>query len=113
MLVLTRRKKDQAIIIDETISVEVVKIRPDTGRLGIVAPRDIPVHRQEVYAAIQAGQPSHAALAGPLGLPAPAPVPERLRSAVQALQTRRGKRSRGTQADSTSACFTYADTRAR
>lgn len=48
MLVLSR-KSNESIIINNNITVTVVEIRGDKVRLGIVAPKDIPVHRQEVY----------------------------------------------------------------
>src|ERR1700676_87456 len=51
MLVLSR-KKNESIVINNDIIVTVVEIRDDKVRLGIVAPRDVPVHRQEVYDAI-------------------------------------------------------------
>jgi carbon storage regulator len=51
MLVLSR-KKNESIVIADTITVTVVEIRGDKVRLGIVAPRDVPVHRQEVFDAI-------------------------------------------------------------
>lgn len=51
MLVLSR-KKNEAIVIDDNISVIVVEIRGDKVRLGIEAPKEIPVHRREVYEAI-------------------------------------------------------------
>lgn len=51
MLVLSR-KKDEAIIINNDITVRVVEIRGDKVRLGIVAPKEVPVHRQEVHEAI-------------------------------------------------------------
>jgi carbon storage regulator len=52
MLVLSRHR-DQSIIIGEQIVVTVVDIRGDKVRLGIDAPSEIPVHRREVYEAIQ------------------------------------------------------------
>jgi carbon storage regulator len=51
MLVLSR-KKNESIIINNDIIVTVVEVRGDKVRLGIVAPKDVPVHRQEVYEAI-------------------------------------------------------------
>ena len=51
MLVLSR-KKNESIVINNDIIVTVVEIRGDKVRLGIVAPKDVPVHRQEVYEAI-------------------------------------------------------------
>jgi len=52
MLVLSR-KKDESIIINDHIRVTVVEIRGDKVRLGIEAPKDVTVHRREVYEAIQ------------------------------------------------------------
>jgi carbon storage regulator len=52
MLVLSRHR-DESIIIGDNIVITVVDIRGDKVRLGIQAPTDIPVHRQEVYEAIQ------------------------------------------------------------
>src|SRR5262245_31093810 len=51
MLVLSR-KKNESVVINNNISVTVVEIRGDKVRLGIVAPKECPVHRQEVYDAI-------------------------------------------------------------
>jgi carbon storage regulator len=51
MLVLSR-KKNESIVIKNDITITVVEIRGDKVRLGIVAPKDVPVHRQEVYEAI-------------------------------------------------------------
>lgn len=52
MLVLSRQR-DESIIIGDNIVVTIVDIRGDKVRLGISAPTEIPVHRQEVYEAIQ------------------------------------------------------------
>jgi len=51
MLVLSR-KKNESIVINNDITVTVVEIRGDKVRLGIVAPKEVPVHRQEVWDAI-------------------------------------------------------------
>lgn len=48
MLVLSR-KSNETIVINNNIKVTVVEIRGDKVRLGIVAPKEIPVHRQEVF----------------------------------------------------------------
>jgi carbon storage regulator len=64
MLVLSR-KKNESIVINNDIIVTVVEIRGDKVRLGIVAPKEVPVHRQEVYEAIHGKEPVD---------PAPAPV---------------------------------------
>lgn len=55
MLVLSR-KKDEKIIIGDKIAIMVVDIQGDKVRLGIEAPRDVTVHREEVYQAIQKKQ---------------------------------------------------------
>ncbi len=52
MLVLSRQR-DESIIIGENIVVTIVDIRGDKVRLGIEAPTEIPVHRREVFEAIQ------------------------------------------------------------
>lgn len=52
MLVLSRQK-DESIIIGDDIEITIVDVRGDKVRLGINAPRDISVHRKEVYDAIQ------------------------------------------------------------
>ena len=52
MLILSR-KKDESIIIDDTIEVSIVDIRGDQVKLGIKAPSSIKVYRQEVFDAIQ------------------------------------------------------------
>lgn len=52
MLVLSR-KKDEKIVIGDSITLMVIEIRGDKVRLGIEAPRDVTVHREEVYEAIK------------------------------------------------------------
>jgi len=52
MLVLSRYR-DESIMIGDNIVITIVDIRGDKVRLGIAAPQDIPVHRQEVYEAIK------------------------------------------------------------
>jgi carbon storage regulator len=52
MLVLSRQR-DESIIIGDNIVITIVDIQGDKVRLGINAPTEIPVHRQEVYEAIQ------------------------------------------------------------
>lgn len=52
MLVLSR-KKNESIVINNDITVVVVEIRGDKVRLGVEAPKEVPVHRREVYEAIK------------------------------------------------------------
>jgi carbon storage regulator len=54
MLVLSR-KKNESIVINNDITVTVVEIKGDKVRLGVIAPKEVPVHRQEVYDAIHGG----------------------------------------------------------
>ena len=53
MLVLSR-KKNESVVINDNITIVIVEIRGDKVRLGIEAPKDVPVHRKEIYDAIQA-----------------------------------------------------------
>jgi carbon storage regulator len=53
MLVLTR-KEDESIMIGDDIEVKVLDLKENQVKLGIVAPREVAVHRREVYLAIQA-----------------------------------------------------------
>ena len=66
MLVLSRKKGD-AVIIDGLVSVRVIEIRGEQVRLGIDAPKEIPVHRHEVFERLEAERPNH-----PACLPHPA-----------------------------------------
>ncbi|MEQ2527514.1 carbon storage regulator CsrA [Bacillaceae bacterium CLA-AA-H227] len=52
MLVLTR-KKGESVVIGDQIVVEIVEIDGDQIRLGITAPKNIQIHRAEIYQAIQ------------------------------------------------------------
>ncbi len=56
MLVLSR-KKNESIVINDEIVITVVEVRGDKVRLGIQAPREVPVHRSEVHAAIHGEEP--------------------------------------------------------
>lgn len=49
MLVLTRKKDESIVIGDEEIVITVVDVRGDKVRLGIQAPREVPIHRHEVH----------------------------------------------------------------
>jgi carbon storage regulator len=71
MLVLSR-KKNESIVINNDITIVVVEIRGDKVRLGVEAPKEVPVHRREVYDAIRRndlaeGKSSEADTAGASG----------------------------------------------
>lgn len=52
MLALTR-KKGESIIINNNIEISILEMRGDQVKIGITAPKDIPVYRKEVYLQIQ------------------------------------------------------------
>ncbi len=58
MLVLSR-KQDEKIIIGDSITLMVIAIQGDKVRLGIEAPKDVSIHREEVYQAIQREREIH------------------------------------------------------
>ena len=58
MLVLSR-KKNESIVINNDITIVVVEIRGDKVRLGVEAPKEVPVHRREVYDAIKRNEARH------------------------------------------------------
>ncbi len=66
MLVLSR-KLNESIIINDNIIVTIIEVRGDKVRLGIEAPRDISVHRQEIYEAIMNQANRNAALGSSSG----------------------------------------------
>lgn len=53
MLILSR-KINESIIIDGRITVKILRVEGEIVKIGIVAPSDVPIHRQEVYEEIQA-----------------------------------------------------------
>lgn len=52
MLALTR-KKDEAVIINNDIEITVIEVKGDQVKLGISAPKSVPIYRKEVYVQIQ------------------------------------------------------------
>ncbi len=78
MLVLSRQR-DESIIIGENVIVTIVDIRGDKVRLGISAPTEVPVHRQEVYECIQRENMRQAGI-DPEANPQPSKFPNRRES---------------------------------
>jgi carbon storage regulator len=64
MLVLSR-KKNESIVINNDITIVVVEIRGDKVRLGVEAPKEVPVHRREVYDAIKRNEAAQGGLPTP------------------------------------------------
>jgi len=52
MLVLTR-ERNESIMIGDDVEIMIVSLRNNKVRLGIIAPKEIPVHRREIYDTIQ------------------------------------------------------------
>lgn len=52
MLALSR-KKNEALVINNNVEITVLEIKGEQVKLGISAPRDVPVYRKEVYVQIQ------------------------------------------------------------
>lgn len=64
MLVLSR-KRDERIVIGDNIVITVIEVRGDKVRLGIEAPKEVPVHRQEVMEALKRAAAAPAAESQP------------------------------------------------
>lgn len=97
MLVLSRRSHE-SIRIGDNIVVTVLEVRGDHVRLGIDAPHDVEVHRQEVYEAIQAANVSAAS-----------PAPAAVAAAANTLRQLRGNASPETATAATSDSGTDTD----
>ena len=52
MLALSR-KKNEALVINNNVEITVLEIKGEQVKLGIIAPREVPVYRKEVYVQIQ------------------------------------------------------------
>lgn len=59
MLILTRRVQE-ALMIGDNVTVTVLSVKGNQVRLGIDAPRDVEVHREEIYHRVKAGIPIQA-----------------------------------------------------
>lgn len=74
MLVLSRHR-DESIMIGDNIVITIVDIRGDKVRLGIQAPTNVPVHREEIYEAIKREVAARSAQASPAGDGSSPPTP--------------------------------------
>ena len=68
MLMMTRRA-GQKIIVGDDVTIEVVEVAGITVRIGVNAPRSVPVYREEIWTAVRAE--NEAAAAAPTDLPLP------------------------------------------
>ena len=55
-MLVSSRKKNESIVINDNITIVVVEIHGDKVRLGVEAPKDVPVHRREVFDAIHSNE---------------------------------------------------------
>ena len=60
MLILSRRT-DESIVIGDEVTITILSVKGKQVRIGITAPPDVSVHREEIYQRIQAGDPDTAA----------------------------------------------------
>ena len=67
MLALTR-KKNEAIVINNNIEVTILEVKGDQVKVGISAPKEVPVYRKEVYLQIQEANKESVNLEGIAGL---------------------------------------------
>ena len=74
MLILSR-KLNESVVIDGRITVKIVRLDGDVIKLGITAPADVPVHRQEVYDEIQKSNREALTRGRPAGTALPRIVP--------------------------------------
>ena len=63
MLALSR-KKDEAIIINNNIEITVIEVKGDQVKLGITAPKSVPIYRKEIYLQIQEANREAAEIVG-------------------------------------------------
>ncbi len=59
MLILSRRT-DESIVIGDEVTITILSVKGKQVRIGITAPPDVSVHREEIYQRIQAGDPTGA-----------------------------------------------------
>ncbi len=60
MLILSRRT-DESIVIGDEVTITILSVKGKQVRIGITAPPDVSVHREEIYERIQAGDPEGSA----------------------------------------------------
>src|SRR3954463_10916582 len=91
MLMMTRRA-GQKIVLGDGIVIEVVEVAGNTVRLGVDAPRSVPVYREEIWTAVRAE--NEAAASAPASLPEPPPRKPAVKRATAPSRPARSARSR-------------------
>jgi len=86
MLILSR-KTNESIVIDGRITVKIVRVEGDVVKLGVEAPADVPVHRQEVYEEIQRNNREALTQGRPVLPRLPEPKPKKILKGQQAAGT--------------------------
>ncbi len=74
MLIITRRPGEKLMLGDDIV-VEVIEVSGSSVRIGIAAPRSIPVYREEIYTAVKEENAAAAHTSSDIDLPIPDPTP--------------------------------------
>jgi carbon storage regulator len=98
MLVLSRYR-DESIYIGDDVVITVVDIRGDRVRIGVQAPPNVTVHRQEVYDAIKNGLPRDTGESRKADTPAPRPAVAPLGPEVNKRKEKKSEESKGLPVD--------------
>ena len=74
MLIITRRPGEKIMIGDDVV-VEVIEVSGSNVRIGIAAPKSVPVYREEIWTAVKAENAAAASTSADIDLPTPEPTP--------------------------------------
>ena len=75
MLIITRRPGEKIMIGDDVV-VEVIEVSGSNVRIGIAAPKSVPVYREEIWTAVKEENAAAAATPSDVDLPTPDPIPQ-------------------------------------
>ena len=74
MLIITRRPGEKIMIGDDVV-VEVIEVSGSNVRIGIAAPKSVPVYREEIWTAVKEENAAAASTSPDISLPTPEPTP--------------------------------------
>ena len=74
MLIITRRPGEKIMIGDDVV-VEVIEVSGSNVRIGIAAPKSVPVYREEIWTAVKEENAAAAKVSADIDLPTPEPTP--------------------------------------